>query len=143
MDKEPQEVLKEIPGTSLDQVENLTPELQAVINRYPAAKLFPDRLPEVFGPCDVTVIEEPEADPPDTTTMFKLIYAYNNYVSRINKAEDYFRTAAPDQASKFKPVYDELIVKAVSALNEIRDIRAANQFDIYSYQDTPEGYIQS
>ena len=103
---------------------------------------YVDDFISAFGPCDITVIGEPKTDPPGAAVLLKLVYAYNQYTERINKAEEYFKTASPEQATKFQPAYNELVAKASTALNEIRELRSDNQFDIYTYQETPEGYLK-
>ena len=100
--------------------------------------MFLDRLGDIFGPCDITVVEEPRPEAA-ATFMFKLVYAYNHYTERINKAEEYFRTAPADQAAKFRPVYDELLAKAAAAYNEINGLKG--KFP-YCYEETAAGFIK-
>lgn len=114
--------------------------VEEALKEYPGALEFINAVVREFGPCDITAIEETKAEPPGAVVLLKLVYAYNRYAERIKKAEEYFKTAPPEQSIKYEAPYNELIGKAGTALNGINDLKKT--VEDYDIEFTPGGLIK-
>lgn len=109
-----------------------------------AARPTVERLIEMFGPCDIKV-EVETVDMIEIEARYKkVIYAFNHYRARINKAETFFARldVAPAVKEKHRPEYEDIKSKAETARAEIIRLEYEIPFGKYFTEIDECGYIK-